>query len=68
MITNLGSGMDSFDGDEICKLVSIHILSLLPNKRDKQYTGLYRDDGLALLRNLSTRKDRQNTKRYNRNL
>ena len=40
--------MGSFDGADICELVSIHILSLLSNKLHKQSTGLYRDDGLVL--------------------
>ena len=48
--------MDGFDGAEICKLFGVHILSLLSNKLDKQSTGLYRDDGLVLLRNSSKRK------------
>ena len=51
--------MGSFDGAEICELVGIHILPLLSNKLDKQsglYTGLYRDDGLLLLRNTSKQK------------
>ena len=48
--------MDSFDGAEICKLFGVHILSLLSNKLDKQSTGLYRDDGLVLLRNTSKQK------------
>ena len=48
--------MGSFDGAEICKLVDIHILSLLSNKFDKQSTGLYWDNGLVLLRNISKQK------------
>ena len=48
--------MGSFDGAEVCELVGIHILSLLSNKLDKQSTGLYRDDGLVLLRNTSKQK------------
>ena len=48
--------MGSFDGGEIWELVGIHILSLLSNKRDKQSSGLYRDDGLVLLRNTSKQK------------
>ena len=48
--------MGSFDGAEICELVGIHILSLLSIKIDKQSTGLYRDDGLVLLRNTSKQK------------
>ena len=46
-----GIAMGSFDGAKICKHVGIHILSLLSNKLDKKSTGLYRDDGLVLLRN-----------------
>ena len=46
----------SFDCANICELVGIHILSLLSNKLDKQSTGLYRDDGLVLLRNTSKQK------------
>ena len=48
--------MGSVDGAEICELVGIRILSSLPNKLDKQSTGWYRDDGLALLINTSKQK------------
>ena len=48
--------MGSFDGTEICELVGIHILSLLSNNFEKQSTGLYRDNGLVLLRNKSKQK------------
>ena len=48
-----------FDCANICELVGIHILSLLSNKLDKQSAGLYRDDGLLLLRNAS--KNRKQT-------
>ena len=48
--------MDSFDGAQIRELVGIHILSLLQNELDKRSTGLYRDDGLVLLRNTSKQK------------
>ena len=51
--------MSSFDGAEICELVGIRILSLLSNKRNKQSSGLYRDDGLVLLRNTSKQKTDQ---------
>ena len=51
--------MDSFDGAEICELVGIHILSLLSKELDKQSTGLYRHDGLVLLRNTSKQKTDQ---------
>ena len=48
--------MGSFHGAEICELVGICTLSLLSNELDKQSTGLYRDDGLVLLRNTSKQK------------
>ena len=48
--------MGSFDGAKICELVGIHILSLLSSILNKQSTGLYRDDGLVLLRNTSKQK------------
>ena len=48
--------MGSFDGARICELVGIHILSLLSSILDKQSTGLYRDNGLVLLRNTSKQK------------
>ena len=48
--------MGSFDAAKMWELVSIYILSLLSNKLDKQSTGLYRSDGLVLLRNTSKQK------------
>ena len=61
--------MVSFDGAEIFELVSMPVVSLSSNKLDKQSTGLYRDDGLVLLRNTSQLiKSRPNTRRHNRNL
>ena len=56
--------MDSFDGAEIFGLVSIHLLSSLSNKLDKQSTGSYKDDGLVLLRNTSEQK----TERIRKNI
>ena len=38
------------------KSASIRILSLLSNKLDKRSTGLYKDEGLVLLRNTSKQK------------
>ena len=43
--------MESYDGDEVCELVGIYILSGLGQRIDKKDTGLYRDDGLFILRN-----------------
>ena len=45
--------MGSYDGAEVCELVGVYILSLLANRVDKEDTGLYRDDGLVIVRNLT---------------
>ena len=45
--------MGCFDGAEICELVGSFILSTLSSVIDKNDIGLYRDDGLGVLRNLS---------------
>ena len=42
--------MGSFDGAEICELVGLYIQSNLENILPKTNFGLYRDDGLILLR------------------
>ena len=43
--------MGSYDGAEICELVGLYILDTLSKKLNKNEMGLYRDDGLILLRN-----------------
>ena len=45
--------MGSYDGAEMCKLVGLYILNRLSEKYDKESTGLYRDDGLAVFSNIS---------------
>ena len=47
--------MGSYDGAEICELVDTFILSKLGNIMGKKNTGLYRDDGLIVLRNMNAR-------------
>ena len=47
--------MGSYDGAEECELVGTFILSKLGNIIGKKNTGLYRDDGLVVLRNMNTR-------------
>ena len=55
--------MGSFDGTEVCELIGLFLLNNLSEKYGKDNVGLYRDDGLVLLRNESgpqserTRKD-----------
>ena len=43
--------MGSKDGAEICELTGIYILSQLSTLLPQEHIGLYRDDGLILLRN-----------------
>ena len=45
--------MRSFDGAEVCELVGIFILCFLEKLINKKDCGLYRDDGLLILRNLN---------------
>ena len=45
--------MGSSDGAEIYELVGIYILSCLSTIIDKKVCGLYRDDGLLVLRNVN---------------
>ena len=45
--------MECFDGAEVCELVGVYILHLLKTVMRKENVGLYRDDGLGILRNSS---------------
>ena len=45
--------MGSYDGAEICELVGLFLLKHMENIFDREYVGLYRDDGLAVLKNTS---------------
>ena len=45
--------MGCYNGAEVCEIVGSYILNLLGNILDKDLVGLYRDDGLAIVRNLS---------------
>ena len=47
--------MGSFDGAEVCELVGLFILNHLNSKFGKENIGLYRDDGLAIMKNKSAR-------------
>ena len=45
--------MGSYDGAEICELVDLFILNHLGKTFGKENIGLYRDDGLAIIKNRS---------------
>ena len=42
-----------YDGAEVCELIGSYLLKKVSNIVDKKSIGLYRDDGLAILQNLS---------------
>ena len=48
--------MGSYDGAKVCELVGALVLSILANSIPKRNSGLYRDDGLILMRNEKGRK------------
>ena len=59
--------MGSYDGAEVCELVGLFILNGLCNEYGKESIGLYRDDGLAIFRNISgpqTERIRKNITRH----
>ena len=47
--------MGSFDGAEVCELVGLYVLNSLVKRFEKENIGLYRDDGLALIKGTSGR-------------
>ena len=47
------SNLDAYDGAEVCELIGIFMLSLLSEHITSNHTGLYRDGGLAILKNTS---------------
>ena len=57
--------MGSYDGAAICELVGLFALSQLPEWYDRDSIGLYRDDGLAVLRVLSGNMAEQAKKGHN---
>ena len=56
--------MGAYDGAEVCELVGIYLLVLLSSKCLKQNIGLYRDDGLAVFKNLSGPKSESIKKQF----
>ena len=51
--SNFDVTMGSFDGAEVCELVGLFLLNNLADILGAESVGLYRDDGLAILRNMS---------------
>ena len=62
--------MGSYDGAEVCELVGLFILNGLSKEYGKESIGLYRDDGLAIFKNISgpqTERIRKNITRHFKN-
>ena len=51
---NFDVPMGCYNSTEVSEIVGSYILNLLGNILDKDLAGLYRDDGLAIVRNLSS--------------
>ena len=45
--------MGAYDGAKVCKIAGLFLLYNLADKFDKNSAGLYRDDGLALFKNIN---------------
>ena len=48
--------MGSYDGADLCELIGIYIQSLLTNILSKDDMGLYREDGLFVLRKTNSKQ------------
>ena len=46
--------MGTYDGAEVCKLVGIFMLNKISEKYNKNDAGLYRNDGLAVFKNINS--------------
>ena len=45
--------MGAYDGAKVCELIGIYVLHLIDKKYDSKNIDLYRDDGVAVLKNVS---------------
>ena len=45
--------MGAYDGADVCELIDIYMLYLIGKKYDSKNIGLYRDNGLAVFKNVS---------------
>ena len=56
--------MGTFDGAEVCELFGIFMLSLLSKHINRNHFGLYRVDGLAILKNNSSSEAEKFKKKF----
>ena len=52
--------MGEFDGAEVCEAVGNFLLCQLSKNHNKKDIGLYRDNGLAIFKNVSDSKAKKN--------
>ena len=65
---NFSVAMGSYDGDEVCELIGIFMLSLIGNIYNRSNIGLYRDDGLAVFENISGSQSEKIEKTFSKNI
>ena len=65
---NFDVAMGSYDGAEVCELISIFMLSLIGNIYNRNNIGLYRDDGLAVFKSRSTPQSEKIKKTFSKNV
>ena len=65
--SNFDVSMGAYDGAEVCELIGIFMLPLLNKHINKNHIGLYRNDGLATLKNTSG-PDAEKLKKKNQKL
>ena len=58
--------MGAYDGAEVCELVGTYLLYLISKSYKKEEVGLYRDDGLAVFKNISGPKAEKIKKHFQR--
>ena len=58
--------MRAYDGAEVCEIVGFFLLNNSANKFDKNSVGLYRDDGLALFKNINAHRTDKIRKEFHR--
>ena len=51
--------MGAYDGAEVCELVGTFLLTLLSRKYNKNDIGLYRDDGLAVFKDMNGQRNKK---------
>ena len=56
--------MGAYDGAEVCELFGTFLLYQLSDKYNKNYIGLYRDDGSAVFKNIEWSISRKNSETF----